>query len=133
MEPVGAPAGRPPAASARSWRSTATRVAPLVLVAAITAAVTVRDPHGPGSWGVCPTQAICGIDCPGCGSLRALHDLTAGHWAESMGHNALVVPAILFIAYATVRLPGTRWSLAWTVVFLVFTVLRNLPGSPLAA
>lgn len=116
-----------------SWRSAAVRFAPLGLLAMATAAVAVRDPHRPGSWAMCPTLAIFGIDCPGCGSLRALHDATRGHVTEAISHNALVLPAALFITYATVRRPGPRWSLAWAVAFVVFTVVRNLPGSPLAS
>ncbi len=129
---VATPTGRPAALLLR-WRPAVARLAPLGLVATITVAVAVRDPHGQGSWGVCPTLAIFGIDCPGCGSLRALHDLTAGRWSESVGHNALVVPAVLFLTYASFRRPGTRWSLIWAVAFLLFTILRNLPDSPLAA
>ena len=53
--------------------------------------------------------------------------------AESIGHNALLIPGILFLVYAIFRRPGSRWAIAWGAVFVVFTVLRNLPGSPLAA
>ncbi len=126
------PRGRP-SGHLHRLRPTVIRFAPLGTVAAITAAAAVRDPHAPGSWGICPTLAIFGIDCPGCGSLRALHDLTAGNWSEAMGHNVLVAPAVLFIGYASIRRPGARWSLVWTVAFLLFTLLRNLPDSPLAA
>lgn len=106
---------------------------PLGIVLAITVAVAVRDPHQPGSWLVCPTRALFGVDCPGCGSMRGLHDLAHGHIAESIGHNALLIPGILFLVYAVFRRPGSRWAIAWGVVFAVFTILRNLPGSPLAA
>lgn len=106
---------------------------PLVIVLALTVAVSVRDPHAPGSWLVCPSRALFGLDCPGCGSMRGLHDLAHGNLAESVGHNALLIPGILFLVYAIFRRPGSRWAIAWGAMFVVFTVLRNLPGSPLAA
>ncbi len=108
------------------------RLAPAGVVLAAALAVTVRDPHTSGSWGVCPTYAILGVYCPGCGSLRGLHDLVAGNWSEAIGHNALIVPGILFVAFSAVGRPGRWWGHAWLVAFLVFTVARNLPGSPLA-
>lgn len=108
-------------------------LAPLAVVLTMAIAVSVRDPHQSGMWPACPTHALLGIDCPGCGSMRALHDLTHGHVAESIGHNALLIPGLLFLAYAAVRRPGSRWAIAWGIAFAVFVVLRNLPGSPLAA
>lgn len=108
------------------------RFVPIASVLAITAAVVVRDPHHQGSWGVCPTFALLGIYCPGCGTLRALHDVGTGQWAEAIGHNALVIPAVAFMAYSAWRTPGRAWSWIWLTAFVVFAVLRNLPGSPLA-
>jgi len=106
---------------------------PLSLVVALAVAVSVWDPHQSGSWAVCPTRALLGVDCPGCGSLRGLHDLVHGNVAESIGHNALLIPGILFLVYAVFRRPGSRWAVAWGIAFAVFTIARNLPGSPLAA
>jgi hypothetical protein len=108
------------------------RLAPLLVLLAITGAVVVRDPHAHGSWGLCPTYALSGFYCPGCGSLRALHDLGTGHWLEAVGHNALVIPAILFAGYCAVRSPGRAWAWIWLLAFAVFTLVRNLPGNPLA-
>ena len=82
----------------------------LALVAAL-AAVCVRDPHRPGSWAACPTWALFGVACPGCGSLRALHDIGQGRWLESIGHNRLVLPGI-------------------AVATAVLLLRSPLPGSP---
>lgn len=106
---------------------------PLGLVLALAVAVSIRDPHRSGSWAVCPTQALLGLDCPGCGSLRGLHDLARGNVTEAVGHNLLLIPGVLFLLYAVFKRPGSRWALIWGVAFVVFTVARNLPGSPLAA
>jgi len=108
------------------------RLGPSGVVLAAAIAVTIRDPHASGSWGICPTYAIFGVYCPGCGSLRGLHDLAQGDWAEAVGHNALILPGILFIAFSAVRTPGRLSSYAWLAAFLAFTIARNFPGSPLA-
>lgn len=110
----------------------AVRLAPLAVLAVVTLAVTIRDPHQHGSWGVCPTYAIFGIYCPGCGSLRALHDLATGHLGEAIGHNALVLPAMAFLAYAGLGRAGPGWARIWLIAMIAFTVARNFPGSPLA-
>jgi hypothetical protein len=102
------------------------------VVALAAVAVTARDPHIHGSWGVCPTYAIFGIYCPGCGTLRALHDLVSGRTWESMGHNLLLIPALLFLCWGALARPGPRWSMVWLVALAGFTLARNLPGSPLA-
>ncbi|GAA1911674.1 hypothetical protein GCM10009737_11480 [Nocardioides lentus] len=115
------------------------------LVVAATAALAVRDPHAPGSWGVCPT-ALLGLDCPACGSLRAVHDLTALHLAEAASSNLLLVLALPVVVALWVRrvvllargpvpaldprrVPRAAW---WVLGALVvgFTVLRNTPLPP---
>lgn len=112
--------------------------------AAGTLALAVRDPHVPGSWGICPT-ALLGLDCPACGSLRAVHDLTRGEWVAAASSNLLLVlaaPVALVLwarwlvlaragAPAALRPPVWLWWVLGAVV-TVFTVLRNLPGSWLA-
>ncbi|HEY0229106.1 MAG TPA: DUF2752 domain-containing protein, partial [Mycobacterium sp.] len=56
--------------------------APLLVVASTTAAcvaIWIGDPTTPhGPLPVCPTEALLGIDCPGCGSLRMLYSLMHG-------------------------------------------------------
>lgn len=128
----GAAFGASTPTQAGRWRAGVGRAAPVVAVAAIAAATVVRDPHIPGSWAVCPTYALFGVYCPGCGSLRALHDLAVGHWGEGLGHNLLVAPAVGFLVYGAVRSPAPVWSRVWLWGIVLFTVLRNVPGSPLA-
>ena len=41
-----------------------------------TLALHFRDPHVEGSWGQCPLNLVTGLDCPGCGGLRAVNNLT---------------------------------------------------------
>lgn len=116
-------------------------------LAVATLALRLRDPHVPGSWGLCPT-AVLGFACPGCGALRAVNDLTYGRLADAASSNLLLVVAVplvlLVLATWTVdRWRGTqrRWSgvvtgsagYAALGVVVLFTLLRNVPaGSWLA-
>ncbi|GAB2730561.1 DUF2752 domain-containing protein [Nocardioides pakistanensis] len=118
--------------------------APGVALAGVTALV-LRDPHGSGSWGTCPSLLLFGVYCPGCGSLRGLHDLATGQLLESVSHNLILVPALAYVAWwwlaqvttesrRPVAAPwdSARFSYALLAVLAVFTVARNLPGSVLA-
>ena len=109
------------------------------------AALSWRDPHAGGSWGVCPVYGLTGQYCPGCGSLRAIHDLAEGRLGEAIGHNLLVVPALLWLGWwwlsrvtaamgAPLAEPPSSKRFCWTLLatLAIFTLLRNLPGSPLA-
>lgn len=110
-------------------------------------ALHVRDPHQQGSWGICPTKLVTGLDCPGCGGLRAVNDLTHADLVGAASSNLLLVALVPVLVLAwlwwvrrAVRgerwRPG-RWTPVWTValavVTVVFAVVRNLPGSWLAA
>ncbi|MDX6360152.1 MAG: hypothetical protein QOH37_3206 [Nocardioidaceae bacterium] len=116
-------------------------------VAAMTLALRLRDPHVSHSWGVCPLYYATGIYCPGCGSLRAVNDLTHGHLAAAASSNLLLVALIpvlglLWASWTLVSWQGydahlvPRVPRAVTIALLVlvaaFVVARNLPGSWLA-
>ena len=124
--------------------------AALFVVIGTAVAVTLRDPHEPGSFGVCPSLLLFGSYCPGCGTLRGMADLTSGDISATVGHNLLLIPMIVaLVAWAVLQwlprgkarrrfLPG-RIGPTWVniplivgITFLIFTVLRNLPGSELA-
>jgi hypothetical protein len=106
-------------------------------------ALHVRDPHAQGSWGICPTKAVLGIECPGCGGLRAVNDLTNLQLVDAISSNLAFVAAIPVLAYVFARWSMGRWrGQAWdpseramnlsgltlVVVLTVFTVLRNVPA-----
>ena len=121
-------------------------VAPLVMVGGLalgTLYVALVDPNEPGHYPLCPTKALAGLDCPGCGGLRATHDLAHGDILGALGHNALwvlAVPSVLFLLGRTVYFAWTgkrptptsertaKWSMiALTALVVFFTVVRNLP------
>ena len=57
--------------------------------------VNVVDPNEPGSLGLCPfTWATGGLDCPGCGTLRATRALTRGDIGLAADHNLLFVALV---------------------------------------
>ncbi len=84
---------------------------------------------------------MTGLQCPGCGGLRALHALLHGQVMEAFRLNPLFVLALpaagVWIATWLVRkrrdpaarltLP-TTWIWAGVTLIIVFGVVRNLPG-----
>ncbi len=91
----------------------------------------------------CMFHAVTGLDCPGCGGLRATHQLLHGKVAEAFRLNPLLVcllPAGVFLGgrYALARLrgkavptqpPARATAAVWVLAAMVvaFGVLRNLP------
>jgi hypothetical protein len=49
------------------------------------------DPNQPGHYPLCPTKALFGVDCPGCGLMRGTHDLVTGNVSGALDHNVLLV------------------------------------------
>ncbi len=108
-----------------------------------TGALYLRDPHTSGSWGMCPTKFLTGVECPGCGGLRAVNDLAHLDFVAAVSSNLLVVMAIPVAVLLWLRWVRDAWAgspagtrpraLSTPVVTLilvsivVFTVLRNLP------
>lgn len=120
-------------------------------VLAATGYVALVDPNSPGHYPLCPFKAMTGWDCPGCGGLRAVHDLAHGNLAAALDQNALAVVVLLPVAVvmwlgwlrrawtgprqgrpeptpSRVRALWTRWApYAGLALVIAFTVFRNLP------
>jgi hypothetical protein len=134
-------------------------IGPLIVGAGLVAAtayIGAVDPNSPGHYPMCPLKALTGLDCPGCGGLRAVHSIVHGDITGALNHNLLAV--VLFIPAIAV------WWLAWMrrewrdpvaphagaggpaaamdptvtrklwlaafIVIAIFTVVRNIPGVP---
>jgi len=117
---------------------------PLLTGGAAVGAMTVLgtlSPYEAGHYPTCPFLALTGLYCPGCGSLRALHDLAHADVGSALARNPLVVAAAagLLVAYVVwvrrvVRSEPRRWLAppqalyALVGVVVGFWVLRNVPG-----
>jgi hypothetical protein len=131
------------------WRRTLTgqgRFATAAVLGLGIALVALVDPHTGGRYPTCPFHAVTGLWCPGCGGLRAVHDLTHGHLTLALHENVLVVllgPSLaVWWLIARLRrsddrrvtlLLSARGTLAVAVLLAVFTLVRYLPvGTGLA-
>jgi hypothetical protein len=117
------------------------RSALLIGILAVVATVLyLFNPAQFGFYPVCQFYKTTGLLCPGCGSLRALHNLLHGHFAEAFRFNQLLVfslPAAVIIAgfYLKQKALGKPfalrvkplWGVLALVVLILFTILRNLP------
>lgn len=125
-------------------------LAPLATIGALLAGIAyVRavDPNVPGHYPGCPTQVYLGIDCPGCGGLRATHELANGDIVAAADQNILVVLAAPVVAVLIILWLRRAWRgvvsdpaqysrrreilervvpLAVVGAMLVFSVVRNL-------
>src|SRR3954471_19587158 len=88
----------------------------------------------------CLLYATTGLQCPGCGGLRAAHHLLHGHFNTAFHYNPLLILLMPFFAFfaaafiyarwrgAPVRHPFRHVAWVWILVatILVFSVLRNV-------
>lgn len=124
---------------------------PVVVAAAAAAAITciaLRDPNEPGAYPLCPFRALTGWDCPGCGSMRALHALTRADVRSALDHNLLLVLVLPFLLWRWIAWTRRSWvqhttgqvvprrlaagQVLYAVIagVLIFWLVRNLPGVP---
>jgi hypothetical protein len=89
----------------------------------------------------CIFHSFTGLDCPGCGGLRATHQLLHGHIVAAFKLNALFIgllPIGIFFGLRQVVFAITgrlwhqpfknpRWAFALAGMIIAFGVLRNLP------
>jgi hypothetical protein len=112
------------------------------------AVIWVANPTVPGGiLPVCPTKALLGIDCPGCGSLRMIYSVLHLDFASAVHYNALGLVAVLLLLWAfgawtygsvvgrRVRSwQHLRWSAPTALaLILVWFVVRNLGFGPFPA
>jgi len=90
----------------------------------------------------CTFHTLTGLDCPGCGGQRAVHQLLHGEFLAAFSANALLVlltPVGLWLLlrlllkrYANVVLPAVflNRTCLWVLIAAVvlFGIARNLPG-----
>ena len=93
---------------------------------------------------VCVFHRVTGLLCPGCGTLRALHQLLHGHLVAAFRFNALFVLSIPLVGAYGLRLacaqaarrpaPSLLPIWLWTALgaMILFGILRNLPFTAFA-
>lgn len=133
------PAGPVTGAQGRGERSFAAVTA---LAVGAVSTLAVVDPNRPGHYPTCPFLFLTGAWCPGCGSLRAVHDLAHGDLPGALARNPLTVLLVGYLVFVwscwLARLTGRTAphptqlpaALVWSLLAVVvaFWVLRNVPG-----
>ncbi|MGL5683791.1 MAG: DUF2752 domain-containing protein [Marinifilaceae bacterium] len=90
----------------------------------------------------CPFYKLTGLQCPGCGSQRAIHSLLNGNITQAFGYNPLMVLSIPYLLGGYIlrvfakqddrihalylRLYHGKAVFAVLIVVLVFAVGRNM-------
>jgi hypothetical protein len=112
-----------------------------VLVACV-AVLYFFNPAEHGFYPSCLFYKTTGLLCPGCGTLRAVHQLLHGQIEAAFRFNALIISSLPLVAlgcvqamrYRAAKKPGLAWirpNLLWAgmVILIAFGILRNLPGA----
>ncbi len=83
----------------------------LMALAAMAAAVLFQfDPSRSAFYPGCMFHRMTGLLCPGCGSLRACHQLLHGHWAAAFHDNPLLILTLIAGAVYLLLTRGRSWS-----------------------
>jgi hypothetical protein len=100
-----------------------------------------------GGYPLCLFHQLTGLHCPGCGTLRAIHQLLHGNIGAALAWNPLAVcllPALAASAVWTYGLRGSmsnqparvrprgafNWAWFLLLVIVAFGILRNIPVYP---
>jgi len=119
----------------------------LGFVAAIALAI-VYYKYNPAKYGLfpqCPFHKLTGLDCPGCGSQRALHALLHLDFKAAAGYNLLMIISIPFLSvhfFYKLKSFFLKREVRWAVIYhpitpkiifvlvIVFWITRNIPATP---
>ena len=101
---------------------------------------SVFDPLKSSYFPSCPFKSVTGLDCPGCGSQRAFHELLHLNFRKAFEYNALLVLSIPYLLLLMVfnfesvkqRFPKLErilfgWKSVWiiTIIVILFFIFRN--------
>lgn len=102
------------------------------------------NPATSGVYPESPFRTLTGLYCPGCGTLRGLHQLLHGHLITAFGLNPLMVISLPFlicsyINYGFETFKGKAWleifvppQWIWFILqaIIAYWIVRNIPFSP---
>jgi hypothetical protein len=121
----------------------ATLAVSALIIAIVGLVLFCFDPRQYHFYPICFFHKATGLLCPGCGGLRALHQLLHGHLATAFRFNPVLMVSLPLLVWMGARhgLKKVRNSSAtfdmspvwlWLILAagLVVSVLRNLPGTP---
>ena len=99
------------------------------MLAVLVAVLYAFNPESHGLYPRCPLFMLTGLQCAGCGTLRALHCLLHGDVARAVSFNpilALGVPLLIVLALRPQW--GYNRCLGWgvAVVVIAYSILRNI-------
>ena len=111
----------------------------VALVAVGVGVLRVFNPATAGFFPPCPFRALTGYLCPGCGTLRALHQLLNGHLVAAFRLNPLTMLLLPYVGYSAASsasetifgrgLPQVfiRAAYIWMLlaIMILFWILRN--------
>ena len=123
-------------------RALASRAGVTATLAAGTAWVGLGDPNQSGFFPKCIYLQTTGHWCPGCGGLRAVHDLLHGDVSGALGMNVVVTLVVVplglvglawwWLRGLGVNLPrlhiSTGMSWALPALLFAFWIARNIPA-----
>jgi hypothetical protein len=119
----------------------------VVLTSAVIVASVILylfDPSQPGIYPSSPFRLLTGLYCPGCGTLRGLHQLLHGNLIKAFDYNPLMVLTLPYLIYSfisytspvilNVKIPQMSIKAEWIwwllKIVLAYWVLRNIPFAP---
>ena len=116
----------------------------LVAAAAAGVMLALFDPATSRLFPPCPVRYFTGWYCPGCGSLRALHQLLHGNLRSAWAMNPLTIALLPFLTYSLAS--HAMWQVrGWPLpqillppacvrglgaAIILFGIIRNLPIHP---
>ena len=114
---------------------------------AISVALSALFVFDPAIWSFylpCPFHELTGLYCPGCGSLRAIHQLLHGNLTVALGLNPFMVLSLPFLGYRLISrgvlavrsrplvnvVVPSSWIWLLLLSILLFWILRNITLHP---
>ena len=116
----------------------------LVLISSCLVVVFLKDPAESSILPSCPFRTLTGFDCPGCGTLRGLHQLLHGNILAALDLNLVMVLMLPYLCIsfflilpfdsigrrARLYYLPSKWIWGLLVAIIVFWVARNIPVYP---